>query len=136
MPYHIDHYRVKRTTYCRSPTPNTGTSPFGLARFARKDGTDFARSSTQLRALAYPQVTVGGLLRFVIALFEKGFTHDLLLEAGVFLVSVKLVIMSYKANTNIATLDSQLITMTTSLQRIERLLRPDPPSDSAPPASS
>ncbi len=29
---------------------------------------------------------------FVIALFEKGFTHDLLLEAGVFLVSVKLVI--------------------------------------------
>ena len=24
MPYHIDHYRVKRTTYCRLPTPNTG----------------------------------------------------------------------------------------------------------------
>jgi hypothetical protein len=64
MPYHIDHYRVKRTTYCRLPTPNTGTSSFGLARFARKDGADFARSSTQLRALAYPQVTVGGLLRY------------------------------------------------------------------------
>jgi hypothetical protein len=64
MPYHIDHYRVKRTTYCRLPTPNTGTSSFGLARFARKDGPDFARSSTQLRALAYPQVTVGGLLRY------------------------------------------------------------------------
>ena len=76
------------------------------------------------------------LVLFVIALFEKGFTHDLLLEAGVFLVSLKLVIMSYKANTNIATLDSQLITMTTSLQRIEQLLRPDPRSDSAPPASS
>ena len=73
---------------------------------------------------------------FVIALFEKGFTHDLLLEAGVFLVSVKLVIMSYKANTNISTPDSQLITMTTSLQRIEQLLRPDPRSDAAPPASS
>src|ERR1700681_2490212 len=26
MPYHIDHYRVKRTTYCRLPTPNTGTT--------------------------------------------------------------------------------------------------------------
>ena len=26
----------------------------------------------------------------------KGFTHDLLLEAGVFLVSVKLVIMAYR----------------------------------------
>jgi hypothetical protein len=33
---------------------------------------------------------------FVGALFTEGFTHDLLLEAGVFLVSVKLVIMAYK----------------------------------------
>ena len=33
---------------------------------------------------------------FVAALFTKGFTHDLLLEAGVFLVSVKLIIMAYK----------------------------------------
>ena len=76
------------------------------------------------------------LVLFVIALFEKGFTHDLLLEAGVFLVSVRPVIMSHKANTNIATLDSQLITMTTSLQRIEQLLRPDPISGTAAPAST
>ena len=33
---------------------------------------------------------------FAIAVFEKGLTHDLLLEAGVFLVSVKLIIMSAK----------------------------------------
>lgn len=33
---------------------------------------------------------------FVIALFTKGFVHDLLLEAGVLLVSVKLIIMAYK----------------------------------------
>ena len=33
---------------------------------------------------------------FVLALFTKGFTHDLLLEAGVFLVSVKLILMAYK----------------------------------------
>jgi hypothetical protein len=33
---------------------------------------------------------------FTMALFVKGFTHDLLLEAGVFLVSVKLILMSYK----------------------------------------
>ncbi len=32
---------------------------------------------------------------FVMALFTKGFTHDLLLEAGVFLVSVKLILMAY-----------------------------------------
>jgi hypothetical protein len=38
---------------------------------------------------------------FVIAIFEKGFTHELLLEAGVFLVSVKLILAS--AKTDIAT---------------------------------
>ena len=30
--------------------------------------------------------------------FFTGFTHDILLEAGVFLVSVKLIIMGYKAS--------------------------------------
>ncbi|HMA23447.1 MAG TPA: hypothetical protein VKP00_05625, partial [Gemmatimonadaceae bacterium] len=38
------------------------------------------------------------LALFVAALFIKGFTHDVLLEAGVFLVSVKLVLMSYKSS--------------------------------------
>lgn len=33
---------------------------------------------------------------FLAALYSTGFTHDLLLEAGVFLVSVKLILMSYK----------------------------------------
>jgi hypothetical protein len=33
---------------------------------------------------------------FVAALFVKGFTHDLLLEAGVFLISIKLILMAYK----------------------------------------
>ncbi|MBN2412360.1 hypothetical protein JXQ31_11765 [candidate division KSB1 bacterium] len=33
---------------------------------------------------------------FIVALFTKGFTHDLLLETGVFLVSVKLILMAYK----------------------------------------
>jgi hypothetical protein len=36
------------------------------------------------------------LALFIAALFAKGFTHDLLLEAGVFLVSVKLILMAYK----------------------------------------
>ncbi len=36
------------------------------------------------------------LVLFVVALFVKGLTHDLLLEAGVFLVSVKLILMTYK----------------------------------------
>ena len=33
---------------------------------------------------------------FALALYFTGLTHDLLLEAGVFLVSVKLILMSYK----------------------------------------
>ena len=33
---------------------------------------------------------------FVFALFTKGFTHDILLEAAIFLVSVKLIVMAYK----------------------------------------
>jgi len=36
------------------------------------------------------------LVLFSVALLVKGVPHDLMLEAGVFLVSVKLVIMSYK----------------------------------------
>jgi hypothetical protein len=33
---------------------------------------------------------------FVVALFVKGLGHDLLLEAGVLLVSIKLMIMGYR----------------------------------------
>ncbi len=33
---------------------------------------------------------------FVSAVFTRGFTHDLLLEAAIFLVSVKLIVMAYK----------------------------------------
>src|SRR5438045_2524576 len=36
------------------------------------------------------------LILFIVALFIQGLTHELLLEAGVFLVSVKLILMSYK----------------------------------------
>lgn len=43
-------------------------------------------------------VIVITFILFVMALFTTGFTHDLLLEAGVFLVSVKLIIMVYNAS--------------------------------------
>ena len=33
---------------------------------------------------------------FAVALFTRGLTHDLLLEAGVFIVSVKLIMMAHK----------------------------------------
>ncbi len=37
------------------------------------------------------------LILFVSAVFTKGFTHDVLLEAAVFLVSAKLIVMAYKS---------------------------------------
>ena len=55
------------------------------------------------------------LVLFVIALFVKGFTHDLLLEAGVFLVSIKLVIAGYKNQQGTRSLIDRL-------DRIERKL--------------
>ena len=35
---------------------------------------------------------------FALSLLLKGLTHDILLETGVFLVSVKLIIMSHESN--------------------------------------
>lgn len=40
-------------------------------------------------------ITITFLL-FTVALFTQGITHDLLLEAGVLLVSIKLIIMAYR----------------------------------------
>ena len=48
------------------------------------------------------------LALFIAALFIKGFTHDLLLEAGVFLVSVKIIQMSYKNSVFINDLQEEL----------------------------
>ncbi len=56
---------------------------------------------------------------FTVALFLKGFSHDLLLEAGVFLVSVKLIVMSYKNSRYINTLDMRLNQIFKVIQRIE-----------------
>ena len=45
---------------------------------------------------------------FVEALFTKWFTHDILLEAGVLLVSVKLIIIAYKNSVYIESLVNEL----------------------------
>jgi len=45
---------------------------------------------------------------FVLALFTTGFTHDLLLEAGVFLVSVKLIMMAYHNSVSSKELKNEL----------------------------
>jgi hypothetical protein len=48
------------------------------------------------------------LVLFVAALFAQGVPHDLMLEAGVFLVSAKLVIMSYRSAHLAENLESEL----------------------------
>ncbi len=55
--------------------------------FLNKIVKHFAFSSLIVIAITF--------ILFVFALFAKGFTHDLLLEIAVFLVSVKLILMSY-----------------------------------------
>jgi len=61
------------------------------------------------------------LLLFVLALFEKGFTHDMLLEAGVFLVSVKLIIMSHQNSLAAQDMRAQLDAIQRALARLENL---------------
>ena len=48
------------------------------------------------------------VILFIIAIFEKGFTHELLLEAGVFLVSVKLMLSASKTDLTLHDLQDQL----------------------------
>ena len=48
-------------------------------------------------------------LLFFFALFTKGLTHEILLECGVLLVSIKLIIMSYKNSINTKAVKEELI---------------------------
>ncbi len=62
------------------------------------------------------------LILFLVALFLKGLGHDVLLEAGVFLVSVKLIIMAYKNSVATAELEDRFERLHAVLTRMERLL--------------
>jgi hypothetical protein len=55
---------------------------------------------------------------FAIAVFEKGLTHDLLLEAGVFLVSVKLILMSAKMTRAAEQTQQQLHALQAAVERL------------------
>ena len=58
-------------------------------------------------------------IMFVAALFLKGLSHDLLLEGGVFLVSLKLIMMAYKNSIAATTIDERLNGLERILGRIE-----------------
>lgn len=55
---------------------------------------------------------------FAAALYFTGFTHDLLLEAGVFLVSVKLILMSYKNTVTSDRLHNELVEIRSLIQEM------------------
>jgi len=70
---------------------------------------------------------------FAAALLIKGFGHDLLLEAGVFLVSVKLILMAYKNSVAAAKLEERFDRLNTMMTRVEHLLETKlPPVNNVP----
>lgn len=62
------------------------------------------------------------LVLFTAALFVKGFTHDLLLEAAVFLVSVKLIILSYRNSKGVEAIQDKLDIILSEEKHLERVL--------------
>ena len=59
------------------------------------------------------------LVLFFGALVVKGLGHDLLLEAGVFLVSVKLIIMAYKSSVASQAMAQELAAIRSSVAKLE-----------------
>ena len=53
-------------------------------------------------------VIVITFMLFVVSLFQKGLTHEILVDIGIFLVSVKLIVMSFKNNLYMKDLNQQL----------------------------
>lgn len=64
-------------------------------------------------------VIVVTFVLFVAAIFFKGIGHDLLLEAGVFLVSLKLILMAYKNGAVARQLADRLDGLHATLARLE-----------------
>ena len=62
-------------------------------------------------------VSLVTLLLFVAALFSKGFTHDLFLEAGIFLVSVKIILMAYRNSVSVKEMKEKLDTILVAVKR-------------------
>jgi hypothetical protein len=71
---------------------------------------------------------------FALALFTIGLTHDLLLEAGVFLVSVKLILGSYRDSVFAGEMKTKLEALDSAVQRIANqmpvYLESDEPAES------
>lgn len=81
-------------------------------------------------------VVVVTFVLFVAAIFIKGLGHDLLLEAGVFLVSVKLILMAYKSSVAASRLDDRLDELQATLTRLARAVESGAPLHAGSSAAS
>jgi len=83
-----------------------------------------AHDHTKRHVDAWSWVVMGVTsLLFLTALFLKGLTHDALLEGGVFLVSVKLIMMAYKNSVAEKEVKEHLDGVQEALERMEELLK-------------
>ncbi|MBO1224630.1 MAG: hypothetical protein JYX80_09370 [Candidatus Scalindua sediminis] len=57
---------------------------------------------------------------FAAALFTKGLTHDIFLEAGVLLISIKIILLSYRNNAIVKNIQKQLGGMNSLLLLINK----------------
>ena len=64
-------------------------------------------------------IIVVTFILFISALFTKGFTHDILLEAAIFLVSVKLIVMAYISKDSTDSLHEKLDEICKKLEELE-----------------
>jgi len=69
---------------------------------------------------------------FVGALFIKGLTHDLFLEAGVFLVSIKLILLAHRNSLVMDRMEAKLDSLAQALAQQERA-RAAAPAPQPPP---
>ena len=62
-------------------------------------------------------IAVVTLVLFIAALFVKGLTKDLFLEIGIFLVSIKIIVMTYKSTTATEKLERKVDTIIAALAK-------------------
>ena len=83
------------------------------------------KNHTRYSDLASLATIVLTFILFFMALFYKGFTHDMLLEAGVFLVSVKLILMSHRQNASTAVIEKTLGEVNETLRQLQSKDQPN-----------
>jgi hypothetical protein len=107
----------------RLPAAGFRRGPALRAKFGWPDGEILGTITLLMKKHFDPWsliVIVLTLVLFAVALVKKGFTHDLLLEAGVFLVSAKLVLMSYKLSVTMVNLQQQVEEILDALRKRDK----------------